>query len=134
MTPQARLFVALLGIVLLLYVLRSLRAHRLRFEYSLLWLLLSLLMVALAVFQRTADRVARWLGFDYPPAFFLLLCFFLILLILFHLTLRLSVLGEQLKEVAQAVALLEADDGTGKPQEPGEEGEPEASGDSTTHR
>lgn len=109
MTSEARLFVVLLGLILILVVVRSLRARRLRFEYSLLWIVLGGLMVLLAAFQRTADAAARLLGFDYPPALFLLLCVFVVLLILFHLTLRISALGEQLKELVQQVALLERD-------------------------
>ncbi|MEZ4654722.1 MAG: hypothetical protein R3E12_14350 [Candidatus Eisenbacteria bacterium] len=34
----------------------------------------------------TADAIARWVGIDYPPAFYLLLCLFVTLLLLFHLS------------------------------------------------
>jgi hypothetical protein len=105
-TFGARLFVAALGLLLLAVVLRALRTHRLRYEYSLLWILLGAGLIVLAAFQRAADQVAHWVGIDYPPAFYLLMCVFVILLFLFHLSLRLSVLGDQVKELAQQIALL----------------------------
>lgn len=109
MTLEARLFVAGLGLALLSVIVRALRTHRLRYEYSVLWLLLGGGLIVLSAFQPTADRIARWVGIDYPPTFYLLLCLFVVLLVLFHLSLRLSVLGDQLKDLAQQVALFTAD-------------------------
>ncbi|MCA9726691.1 MAG: DUF2304 domain-containing protein [Candidatus Eisenbacteria bacterium] len=116
MTLEARLFVAGLGIALLVVILRALRTHRLRYEYSLLWILLGAGLIVLAALQPTADAIARWVGIDYPPAFYLLLCLFVILLLLFHLSLKLSVLGDQMKDLAQQIAIITAESGSAAPE------------------
>lgn len=109
MTWEARIFVAGLGAALLFVILRALRTHRMRYEYSPLWILLGGGLIVLSLLQPTADRIARWVGIDYPPAFYLLLCLFVVLLFLFHLSLRLSILGDQMKDLAQQIALFTAD-------------------------
>lgn len=105
MTVEARILVAGLGLLFLLIVLRAVRGHRLQFEFALPWMALSLVLVIAALFQRTADRVARWVGIDYPPAFFFLICLFVVLLLLFQLSLRLSVLGDRVRRLAQETAV-----------------------------
>jgi hypothetical protein len=105
MTVEARIFVAGLGLLFLLVVLRAVRGHRLQFEFALPWMTLSLVLVLAAVFQKSADRVARWVGIDYPPAFFFLVCLFVVLLLLFQLSLRLSVLGDRQRRLAQETAV-----------------------------
>ena len=112
MTPEARLFVAGLGLLFLLIVLRSLRSHRMQFEYSLLWICLSVVLILAAIFQKTADRIAAWVGIDYPPAFFFLVCLFVILVMLFQFSIRLSVLSDRIQRMAQEMAVRSAlDDG-----------------------
>ena len=108
MTLEARLFVALLGMLFLLIVLRSLRSHRMQFEYSLVWICLSLVLILAAVFQKTADRIAKWVGIDYPPAFLFLVCFFVVLVMLFQISLRLSVLSDRIRRLAQETAVAGA--------------------------
>lgn len=108
MTLEARLFVALLGMLFLLIVLRSLRSHRMQFEYSLVWICLSLVLILAAVFQKAADRIAKWVGIDYPPAFFFLVCFFVVLVMLFQISLRLSVLSDRIRRLAQETAVAGA--------------------------
>ncbi len=107
MTPQARIFVAGLGLILLLVVLRSQRKSRIQFEYSALWIGLGVVIVAAAVFQKSADRLAAWVGIDYPPAFFFLVLSFCLLIILFQLSVRVSTLSDRLRRVAQEKALLD---------------------------
>ncbi|MEZ4651133.1 MAG: DUF2304 domain-containing protein [Candidatus Eisenbacteria bacterium] len=108
MTLEARLFVALLGLLFLLIVLRSLRSHRIQFEYSILWICLSFVLVLAAIFQKTADRIAAWVGIDYPPAFFFLVCLFVVLVMLFQMSLRLSVLSDRIRRLAQETAVVGA--------------------------
>jgi len=108
MTLEARIFVAGLGLLFLLIVLRSLRSHRIQFEYSLLWICLSVMLVLAAIFQKTADRVAAWVGIDYPPAFFFLVCLFVVLIMLFQLSIRLSVLSDRVQRLAQETAVRSA--------------------------
>ena len=79
-----------------------------QFEYSLVWICLSLVLILAAVFQKTADRIAKWVGIDYPPAFFFLVCSFVVLVMLFQISLRLSVLSDRIRRLAQETAVAGA--------------------------
>jgi hypothetical protein len=109
MTLTARLLVIVLGVVLLLIVARGLRRHRLRFEVAIPWLVLGVSLVVLSLFQPWADRLARLAGIDYPPSFYVLIGLFVVLVLLFQLSLRISRLGEELKTLVQDLAVLQAE-------------------------
>jgi hypothetical protein len=55
------------------------------------------------------DRLAYALGFDYPPGLLLLLAVIGLLLILFQFSLNISRYHEQIKLLAQEIALLRHD-------------------------
>lgn len=108
MTLTARILVVSLSLVLFLIVLRMARRGRLGIEYSILWLVLTGLGAIAGIVQRQADAVSRLVGIDYPPAFFFLLCIVVLLSIVLHLTVRLSRLADQQRDLAQELALLRA--------------------------
>lgn len=108
MTLTARILVVSLSLVLFLIVLRMARRGKLGIEYSILWLVLTGLGAIAGIVQRQADAVSRLVGIDYPPAFFFLLCIVVLLSIVLHLTVRLSRLADQQRDLAQELALLRA--------------------------
>lgn len=112
MTFTARALVVALGLILLMIVVRGLRRQRLRYEVAIPWLVLGGALVVLAVFQPWADRLARLAGIDYPPSFYVLIGLFVVLVLLFQLSLRISRLGEDVKTLVQELAVVRADDAT----------------------
>lgn len=84
------------------------RARRLQAGYAVFWVATGAGMLALALAPRLLDRLAALLGIAYPPAllflFGLLFAFGLIL----HLTSVVSRQAQQIADLAQALALLEA--------------------------
>lgn len=108
MTLTARIFVVGLSIVLFLVVLGMARRGKLGIEYSILWLVLTALGAVAGIVQPQADALSRLIGIDYPPAFFFLLCIVVLLSIVLHLTVRLSSLADQQRDLAQEIALLRA--------------------------
>lgn len=111
MTLTARALVVALGLILLLIVMRGLRRQRLRYEVAMPWLILGFGLVALSLFQPWADRLARLAGIDYPPSFYVLIGLFVVLVLLFQLSLRISRLGEDVKTLVQDLAVLQAEGG-----------------------
>jgi hypothetical protein len=61
-----------ISVVLLLGVLELVRRKKLTEEYSFVWILCALALLALSVARRALDRVALELGIFYPPAALLL--------------------------------------------------------------
>ena len=106
---DARLqFVAIVGALgLLLFVLELVRRRALMERYALLWILSSLVILGLAVFDDALAVMARQLGILSAPnaLFFVAVAF--ILLLLLHFSAAMSRLSDQSKVLAQRQAILE---------------------------
>jgi hypothetical protein len=106
MNPMTRVYVALLGLAVLLFVINMVRTRRLQERYALLWLLAGLALTIAPLFANQLDRLATAMGFDYAPALLLMLAVVGLLLLIFQLTLNIASQSEHLKVLTQEVALL----------------------------
>jgi hypothetical protein len=100
--------VAIVGAVgLLLFVLELVRRRALMERYALLWLLSSVVILGLAVFDNALVVMARQLGIVSAPnaLFFVAVAFILVLLL--HFSAAMSRLSDQSKVLAQRQAILE---------------------------
>src|SRR5581483_10211940 len=109
--PWHQHLVILLSAFGLMFIIFELvRKRRLREEYSWLWLLTGAGIMILAFFpQEWLMYLAELLGSKNPPAaiFFVGFCFVTLLCLQFSV--RLSRMTEQVKTLAQKIALLEQD-------------------------
>ena len=108
MELRARLFAIALGLAVLLFVVNLVRTKKLKEEFALLWLLTAVVLVLTPLFIDYLDLIAHGLGIDYPPAFIFLLAIISLLFILFQFSMRMSQFSEQIKVLAQELALLRA--------------------------
>lgn len=106
MPLKARIVIAVLSFSLFVFVLNLIRNRRMRIEYSILWLSISSLILAASIWQNAADRVARFIGIDYPPALFFLAAVFFLILILLHFSIEMTKLKDQNKTLNQELSLL----------------------------
>jgi hypothetical protein len=106
MNPMTRVYVALLGLAVLLFVINMVRTRRLQERYALLWLLAGLALTVAPLFANQLDRLATAMGFDYAPALLLMLAVIGLLLLIFQLTLNIASQSEHLKVLTQELALL----------------------------
>jgi hypothetical protein len=100
--------VAIVGAVgLLLIVLDMVRRRALMERYALLWLLASMVILGLAVWEDALNTIARQIGIVSAPnaLFFVAVGFILILLL--HFSAAVSRLTDQSKVLAQHQAMLE---------------------------
>jgi len=108
-------FVVFVAVVIALVVVLYIRRWRLREEYSLLWLFLSVALIVLTIDQGVMEWAADRLDVSYSPAvlFFLALAFAAVML--FHYSLEISRLSDQNRMLAQEMSLLRAKvDGAGR--------------------
>jgi hypothetical protein len=108
METRARAFAIVIGILVSLFVINSVRTRKLKEEFALLWLLTSVVLVLTPLVIDYLDMVAYALGIEYPPALIFLLAIITLLLILFQFSLRISRFSEQIKVLVQEVAVLNA--------------------------
>src|SRR4029453_1046449 len=83
------------------------RRRRLLERYALLWLFSAAVLLALAVWRALLADVADLLGVAYPPNALFLIAFGFVLVLLLHFSLAVSRMSDQLKVLAQRVALLD---------------------------
>ena len=108
METRARVFAMVIGIVVSVFVINSVRTRKLKEEFALLWLLTSVVLVLTPLAIDYLDLVAYALGIEYPPALIFLLAIITLLLILFQFSLRISRFSEQITLLVQEVAVLNA--------------------------
>lgn len=109
MFERQRIFAILVALVLMLLIVELVRRRKLREEYAWLWLLVGMVIIALAISQNLLVFVTRLLGAVIPTstAFFLGLIFLLLLSV--HYSVKISHLVDQIKNLAQSLAILQAE-------------------------
>ncbi len=106
MPLKGRIIVAIIAFFLFFVVLNLIRKRRMKIEYSLLWLAVSLIILIMSIWQGLGDRMAYSIGIEYPPALFFLVAIVFVLLILLHFSLEMTRLKDQLKTLVQELSLL----------------------------
>ena len=109
MALHTRVFLIILGLLVLGVVIDLVRTRKLQERFAILWLVAASGLVVSPLIIGWLDRLAYALGFDYPPGLLLLLAVIGLLLILFQFSLNISRYHEQIKLLAQEIALLRHD-------------------------
>jgi hypothetical protein len=94
------------AIGLAIVVLEMVRRRRLREEYSLLWLVTTIVTLALASSRGVLETLAATMGIFYPPSVMVVVGFGVLLLSALHFSAVVSRLTEENKVLAQEVAML----------------------------
>ena len=113
MSTRGHIVVLLVTLGSLLFVVRLLRRSQLAARYALLWMSIGVVLLFLATFPGTLDRVSSWLGISYGPATFFLGAITVLFIIVIHFSWELSRLEERTHVLAEEVALLRADNEEG---------------------
>lgn len=87
--------------------IRLIKKRKLKEQYALLWLFLSVLMMVLSLFPSGLDWLAKLIGVKYAPSLLYLLAILGIFCILLHLTITVSILSERTTKLAQVIAIYE---------------------------
>jgi hypothetical protein len=107
MDTRIQLVAVAAAAVLLLFVLELVRRRRLLERYALLWLLSSIVLLGLSVWRGALQWLADLVGIAYPPNALFLVAFGFVLLLLLHFSSAVSRQSDQIKILAQRLALLE---------------------------
>jgi hypothetical protein len=107
MSTHQRAVAVLATIALLIIVFDLVRRRRLLERYALVWMAVTILLLALSAWAGLLDRVADAIGIDYPPSALFAAAFGFVIVLLLHFSVAVSRLTDQSKVLAQRVALLE---------------------------
>ena len=92
---------------LVLVLLELVRRRRLLERYALLWLFSAAILLALAIWRDLLAKIADLVGVAYPPNALFLIAFGFVLVLLLHFSLAVSRMSDQIKVLAQRLALLD---------------------------
>ncbi len=95
------------SLVLLLVTIQLIRTHRLREEYSLVWLGASLAIFALAVIDPLVGLLARVFAVTYAPTLILAFGVLFCVVILLSQTVTISFQANRIRDLAQTIGILE---------------------------
>jgi len=105
MAWRARLIISFIGVLLLIFVIRSVRSKRLKEEYALLWIFMSVVLVVAPLLIDLIDTVSFAIGIDYPPALLIVVTLLCFVLIFFQMSVTISRFSEQIRKLSQELAL-----------------------------
>ena len=109
MTERIEIVALIVSIVLLIVVLELVRRRKLTEEYSFLWILSSLLLLALSVRREILHAVARWLGVYYPPIVLVMLLIVMVFVASLCFSVIVSRQRQQIERLIEETAILSAE-------------------------
>ncbi len=105
---RIRIAVAILSVLLILLIVRSVRREHIRVEYSMAWLGTALLLLVLSLSDRAMEVLAHWLGIrGSTPLVLIALAGVLFVFTFFRYSIVVSSLKDHNIQLAQKVGMLE---------------------------
>ena len=109
LSGRAHLLAFVVTLVGAWFVLRLLRRRQMRGKYTLLWMVVVLILLAIAAFPEIIDHTSRWLHIYYAPSTLFLGAIGFLLLVCVYFSYELSRLEERTRLLAEELAILRGD-------------------------
>ena len=107
MSIYLRIILVVISMLSMLNILKRVRKSKLQIEYSIFWIVFSILLILVAVFPQTMFVLAQILGIQSPANMVFLFVIFILLIKLFNMTIEVSQLQYKQQELVQKIALDE---------------------------
>lgn len=99
--------ISLLGAALfMIMIFRLIVQGRLREEYSIIWILCTVILIVFAIWRKGLEQISLLLGVYYPPSLIFLAAIFAIIVFLVHLSVVNSKLQNQIKDLSHEMAMM----------------------------
>ncbi len=106
MPVHQKIFSLILSAAILVLIVELVRRRKLREEYSWLWILTGVVPLVLVVWYDALVAVTRLIGAVLPTTTLFLFGLIFLMLISLHFSVKISALANQVKDLAQQMALL----------------------------
>ncbi|MCB5386588.1 DUF2304 domain-containing protein [Blautia glucerasea] len=107
MSIALRVLLIIVSVMNTLNILRRIRKSKLQIDYSIFWLVFSMILIVIAVFPQIVIKLAQIIGFQSPANMVFLLVIFALMFKSFQSTLEISQLQYKIEELTQKIALEE---------------------------
>ena len=111
MSLLAQVLTALIAVGALAVVITLVRRRRLKERFAFIWLFVAVGMVGLVIARPLLDRVSEELGIRSGTTTLFLLAILVILGVLLQLSVSITSLEEKVRDIAEAMALRDAESG-----------------------
>jgi predicted membrane protein len=108
-TDRLQIVGLVLSVLLLLVVLELVRRRKLIEEYSFIWILFSLTLLAVSVRRENLHAAARWLGAFYPPIVLVMLLIGMVFVASLCHSVIVSRQRQQIERLIEETAILSAE-------------------------
>ncbi len=105
MSQTLRISLIVISVLFVVLVFRTINRRKLQMSDSLLWLMLSFLLILLAFFPGIGIFLSRLFGIETPSNFIYLAAIAALLMLLFHLTVQHSSLKRQMRCIIQEISI-----------------------------
>lgn len=102
------------SLLVFLFVLHKIRKAQLQIQNSIIWIVGSLFLLVISVFDQLMAFFAKQLGFISTSNFVLVCVIFFLLIIVFHQDIKISILDDKLKNLNHNTALKEYEERVAK--------------------
>lgn len=110
MTLLLRVVLIVVSVLTTILILRKIRQSKLQIEDSLFWIGFSFMLILFSVFPIVPAVLSELAGTYSTSNFIFLFVIFLLIVKLFHMTLKLSQMETRLKELVQKIAIDEKEE------------------------
>ena len=111
MTPTLRVVLIVVSILTTFMIMRKIRQSKLQIEDSIFWLGFSSILIVFSIFPGLPDLLAELAGTYTTANFIYLAVIFLLIVKMFHMSIKQSQLETKIKDLAQKIALDENERG-----------------------
>ena len=111
MTPTLRVVLIVVSILTTFMIMRKIRQSKLQIEDSIFWLGFSSILIVFSIFPGLPDLLAELAGPYTTANFIYLAVIFLLIVKMFHMSIKQSQLETKVKDLAQKIALDENERG-----------------------
>ena len=105
MSVALRICLVALSIISLFYIIRKIRYSKMQIEYTLFWIVLSIIMILMAVFPQIVYWITWILGIMSPANMVYLFIIGILLLKVFMMTIEISNLESKVQALIQEVGI-----------------------------
>lgn len=109
MPIRMRLFTFAVGFSLFIFIIELVRRRKIKEEYSLLWLLSGVIICLLSLWHEAVVWITKIVGAVYAPSILFFFGLIFLALISIFYSIKLSGLSNQVKNLSQKLAILEAE-------------------------
>lgn len=107
MTLTLQIVLVAVSIITFIFVITKIRKSQLNIQDAVIWILLSLLLIIMSFCLPFIDRIAHAVGFMSTSNFVFAMILFFLIIIVFGLTVKISILNEKIKNLNHYIALKE---------------------------